>query len=455
MTIALTPRAWSGLHTIAASRTERIIAILVVFTYAAQFPTQWFLNDDNPAIIKVFPGYYELIFRVILLAIAWSAAGWSASSLVTAMRLEPLIPLLMTWVVATSLWSSNTAETFRHSGYLLITVAFGYWLAIRFSLTDIIGLAAVGFIGVILLEVAFIISLPRYGDSASGWTGTLTNKNTFGRMMSLAVLILVIAARTQRRHRFVLWCFAVTAVVLTIGSNSKTGLIAVLGMLGMTAVFAAFRARRTLYGAIAVSITVGAALITWVGLGNRAEIASALGKDPHLSGRTQLWIALFKEIGRRPLQGFGYHGYWTGYGGPSTNLIKFLGWIPGHAHNAFFQAMLEIGIVGFALVLALTIRLIVRSARVVRWYRGTIGLFPLLFASLTLLISITEFGIIRSDAMFLFLVPACIGAARGRKDVLTFERAQHIAGMTRSAIRPTPSLVGAAPGRVGGEQGTT
>jgi exopolysaccharide production protein ExoQ len=450
MTIALTPRAWSGLHAIAASRTERVIAIMVVFTYAAQFPTMWFQGSDNVALTKVFPGYYELIFRLILLVLAWSAAGWSASSLVTAMRLEPLVPMFMAWVLATSLWSSNTVETFRHSGYLIIVVAFGYWLAIRFSLTDIIGLAAIALAGVLLVQVAFIVGLPRYGDSVTGWTGTLTNKNTFGRMMALVVLVLVMAARTQRRHRFVLWCSAGVALVLTIGSNSKTGLVAVLGMLGMTAVFAAFRARRTLYGAIAVSITVGTAVATWVGMGNRAEIAAALGKDPHLSGRTQLWIALFKEIGRRPLQGFGYHGYWTGYGGPSTDLIKFLGWVPGHAHNAFFQAMLEIGLVGFILLFALTIRLVVRGARVVRWYSGTIGLFPLLFASLTLLISISEFGIIRSDAIFLFLVPACIGAARGRKDVLTFERAQHVVA-ARSAIRPTPSLVGAAPGRVGGE----
>jgi exopolysaccharide production protein ExoQ len=455
MTIALTPRAWSGLHAIAPSRTERVIAVLVIFTYAAQFPTQWFQSVNSPALNKNFPGFYELVFRGVLLFVAWSATGWSASTLVTAMRLEPLVPLFVAWVFASTLWSSNTGETFRNAGYLVIVAGFGYWLAIRFSLTDIIGLAGIAFIGVLLVQVAFIVGLPRYGNSASGWTGTLTNKNTFGRMMALAVLILVIAARTQRRHRFVLWSFALAALALTAGSKSRTGLVAVLGMLGMTAVFAAFRARRTLYGAIAVTMVGGAAVTLWVGLGNRAEIAAALGKDPHLSGRTQLWTALFREIGRRPLQGFGYFGYWTGHGGPSTDLVKRLGWTPGHAHNAFFQAMLELGAIGFALLLVLTIRLVVRGARVVRWYNGTIGLFPLLFASLTLLISISEFGIIRSDAIFLFLVPACIGAARGRKDILTFERAQHLARLSRPAIRPAPSLVGAAPGRVGGEQGTT
>jgi exopolysaccharide production protein ExoQ len=444
MTIPLTSRAWSTFHQLTATRLERVTAILTIFTYSAQMPMQWFRSADQPALSKTYPGYYELIFRVGLLFLAWSVIGWSLSALVTAMRLEPLIPLFVSWIFASSLWSTRFGETFRDAGYLFIVVLFGYWLAVRFSLADIIGLASVAMAAVVALQVVFIVFLPTYGDSLVGWVGTLGNKNSFGRMMALVTLVFVLAARTQRRHRVVWWTFSISGIVLTIGSGSKTGLVAVLGMPLMAGVVTVFRARRTLYGAIAISMAVGSAVITWVGVVNRPQIAAALGKNPRLTGRTQLWSELVPELHRRPLQGFGYGGYWTGPGGPSTDLFKRLGWVAAHSHNAFFQLTLDLGLVGFALMLALTIRLVVRGARVVRWYRGAIGLFPLLFVTMTLLVSVTEYGIVRPDAIMLLLIPACIGAARGRKDVLTFERS-HAANVARWAppVAPPIALISA------------
>jgi exopolysaccharide production protein ExoQ len=424
MTISLTPRAWSSLHPIAPSRVERVVAIVTIFSYVAQMPTEWFKVAGRPELSHAFPGYYELIFRTVLLFLAWSTAGWNLSSLVTAMRLEPLLPVLLCWVLASSLWSSVPSETFRNAGYLLIVIGFGFWLAIRFPLSTIISLASFAMVGVVIMQFVFVFGMGRFGSAQGKWDGTLDNKNMMGRMLALVVLLLMIGARTHRKYRSLFWTFTIAAIALTVGSNSKTGLVAALAMPCLAAAFAAFRARRTLYGAIAVSAVVGAGLVTWVGIVNRPEIATALGKDPHLTGRTELWSALLIEIRRRPLLGFGYTGYFRGFDGPSRVVAERIGWVPGHAHNAFFQMMLEVGLVGFLVVLAITIRLIVRGARVVRFYDGTVGLFPLLYVMLTLTVSISEFGILRADGIMLFLVPACIGAARGRKDVLSFELAQ-------------------------------
>jgi exopolysaccharide production protein ExoQ len=408
-------------------------------------PMLWFQSSDRPQLNKVYPGYYELLFRTGLLFLAFAVIGWSLSTVVTAMRLEPLIPMFIAWVFASSLWSTNVGETFRQAGYLGIVVLFGYWLAIRFSLSDIIGLAATAMAWVVVLQIFFIVTLPTYGDSAVGWVGTMGNKNSFGRLMALISLLFVLAARTQRRRRALWWGFAASAVVLTLGSGSKTGLVAVLGMPTMALVITAFRARRTLYGAIAITMVMGTGLVTWFGVVNRPQIAAALGKNPRLTGRTELWSELVPELSRRPLQGFGYYGYWTGWNGPSADAMKRLGWVAGHAHNAFFQITLDLGLVGFALMLALTVRLIVRGARVVRWYTGAIGLFPLLFATMTVLVSITEYGIVRTDAVMLLLIPACVSAARGRKDVLTFERSANLARWAPPSVQSL-TLVSASPG---------
>jgi exopolysaccharide production protein ExoQ len=445
MAIPLTPRAWSAFHAITPSRLERVIAVLVVFVYSARFPTAWFQSYERPELNKSFSTYYELLFLFLVAAIAWAAIGWSLSSLVTAMRLEPLLPLFMTWVLASSLWSSNPAETLREAVRLLTVVVLGYWLIVRFPLTDLLRVAATGMAVVVVVEVAFIALFSRYGITRAGWVGTFGHKNLFGRMLALMTLVFVLAARSNRRRRFTWWLFAAAALILTVGSQSKTSLMVAIGLPFIGAVCAAFRARRTLYGAIAVTLIGGCGFATWAGLVYRPEIASALGKDPHLTGRTQLWIELIPELRRRPLHGFGLGGYWTDWQGPQAEMLKRLGWVAGHAHNAFFQVTLDLGLIGFALLFALTIRLLIRGARVVRWYRGAVGLFPLLFGTLTVLISITEFGIVRPDAIMLFLAPACVAAARGRRDVLSFERAR-LLDATPAVARPTLTLVGASSG---------
>jgi exopolysaccharide production protein ExoQ len=446
MAIPLTPRAWSSLHAIGATRIERAIAVFILFTYSAKMPMEWFHSADFPGRTKNISGYYELAIYLALLGLACATTGWSASSLLAALRLEPLLPLLMAWILASALWATDPTETFRESAHLLIVISFGYWLAVRFSITDIIGLAAVAMAGAVLVHIAFIVLLPVYGDSVRGWVGTLENKNIFARMMALHILVFVLAARSHRRHRTVLWMFAMVALVLTFGSTSKTGLVVVMSLPIMAGVFTAFRSRRTLYGAVSVSMIGGSALATWIGIANRPEIAAALGRNSRLSGRTELWKQLVPELGRRPLQGFGVGGYWTSHwNGPNAPMLKRLGWVAGHAHNAFFQVTLDLGLIGFGLILLLTIRLIVRGARVLRWYRGAVGLFPLLFGILTVLISITEFGILRPDAILLFLAPACIGAARGRRDVLTFERSRVLEAERLTRLqKPVRDLVGAS-----------
>lgn len=422
MPIPLTPRAWSGYHAIEPTRLERGIAAITIFVLSARFPLSWIDSTDQPGLSRIYPGWYFLATLIGLLLLAVTTIGWNPSGLVTAMRLEPLLPVFMVWVLLSSLWADNPGETFRDVLYVLVTVALGYWLAVRFSITALIGLTATVMCFVVAVQFVFIFGLPTYGIAADEWVGTYLHKNLLGRMMALVALMLVLAARTFRHRRAVLWPFAVAAVVLAVGSNSKTGLLAVIGVPLLLAFFSAFRARKTLYGAVAMSIVGGGAIVAWVGLENRATIAQSLGKQPTLTGRTQVWSELLQELGRRPLHGFGFEAYWTGFGGPSTGVLKRLGWVPAHAHNAFFQLWMEIGAIGFVLFLAIIVRLLVRGARVVRWYRGAIGLFPLVFGVLVVLVSITEPGIVFHNAFLLFLVPACIGAARGRRDVLSNEQ---------------------------------
>jgi exopolysaccharide production protein ExoQ len=344
------------------------------------------------------------------------------------------VPILMAWIFVSCLWSTRPMESFRYSLYLAGIVAFGYWMAIRFELRDIIVMSAVGFTLFLVTQAVTIVLLPAYSIGGEGWAGTLSNKNSFGRQASMSVVLIVLAARLDRRRRAWWWLALVAALTMAIGSESKTALLAVCGMPIMAAIFSSLRARRTLYGAVAATLLFGSVVAIWFGLVKRPEIAAALGKDPNLTGRTALWKAILPELGRRPITGFGIEGFWLPtWEGPQAIIWKRTFTAP-HSHNGLFQYWLDLGAVGAGLMLAITIRTIVRGARVLRWYRGADGLFPLLYIVLTVLVSVSEPGILLRDSILLFLPVAAVAAARGRRDVLRHQYQHHLT--TRSAVQP-------------------
>ena len=59
-----------------------------------------------------------------------------------------------------------------------------------------------------------------------------------------------------------------------------------------------------------VGAVVGAAVVIFFLL-NEAMFLEMLGKDPTLTGRTEIWPYVIDNIYQRPLFGWGYFGFWT------------------------------------------------------------------------------------------------------------------------------------------------
>ena len=78
------------------------------------------------------------------------------------------------------------------------------------------------------------------------------------------------------------------------------------------------------------------------------EISYFLGKDPTLTGRTQIWKSVGAEIMKHPILGYGYCAFWRGYQGESANSALTNGWAVTSAHNGFLQTWLTLGAVGLA-----------------------------------------------------------------------------------------------------------
>lgn len=418
-TLAERPVRPDAIRVVPSNRIERVVATTVIFFLAHNMPQIWMVKPFG----QEQSGDSALTQLALLLAgtlfFAFASLQFSLGPFLQLLRQEPALPAFIVLLMASAAWSPVPVETLRQ-GVLLFGIMFvGYWLVVRFPLHEILGMAAVAF-GVGALMQMFVIKfLPAYGALGDGWVGVFKNRNVFGRHLTLAILTTFIAARVHRRHRMVLYASALAMVFMLLNANSKTSLVGAIGTTVMTAVFVLFRARRTLYGAVVIVVSTVTVGVIVFALGNLEVITSRLNRDVSLTGRTQIWETMIPEIMKRPVWGYGWNGFFTNdwYGPARPIYLLGLGQV-AHAHNALLQYAANLGLVGAGLALLITLRLIVRGARIVRYYDGAAGLFPLVFGGYVLITSITEYGVVATDSHFLLFVVAVAASTPGRRDAL-------------------------------------
>jgi O-antigen ligase len=72
-----------------------------------------------------------------------------------------------------------------------------------------------------------------------------------------------------------------------------------------------------------------------------------------LTGRLPIWEAILHDVAERPLVGYGYGGFWTPYRVVSYSYIH--DWEFTHAHSAYLETLLHVGLVGLVIGLALVV----------------------------------------------------------------------------------------------------
>ena len=135
-------------------------------------------------------------------------------------------------------------------------------------------------------------------------------------------------------------------------------------------------------------------------LGREYEsILIGLGRDPSLSGRTEIWEAMIEKIMERPFTGYGYNGFWLARAGESLDIWYRAKDLPPHGHNGYLNLSLDLGLVGLGLFLATYFKAIARSFRWLRETPGPEGLMPIICMAELFMYNITEESLV-SDANF-------------------------------------------------------
>lgn len=299
------------------------------------------------------------IFSVAIAMVGIGVAIIAPPGMVMRIPLSAPVLLYLTWYVMSKGWAYEQLWWMRIARREApMTVAIIVVAAVL-PLPAIVRAILASFYAVVAMTITVLILSPgttaRHiypGNSQPplpGWHGLFDHKTG----MALFLLIGLITVLTFETSKLRRTAATVTVVVLIIGSQSSTGLSALVLVLALHLWLKNYLAARGRRGSAYVlgSVVVGTAgvFLMWVFM---PAVLEARGKDLTFSGRTLIWSASLDAIRERPLTGYGVGGVWRDAAtDPTAVMLRKIGFTVFHSHSTVLELVLLLGVIGLVLFL--------------------------------------------------------------------------------------------------------
>ena len=339
------------------------IPVLWVAIIGSRLPSQWIgIRGDAAEAMNEGNGFDRVVYTgLIALALAILSRRSFAWSQFVAKNLA--LTLILVYSLISCTWSDFGFVAFKR-----LFRDVGLYLAIVVALTDSSGL---GGARVLLRWVCFLLMplsvlLIKYfemGRTYDHWTGQVyfigatTSKNMLGVLCLVGGLFFIWDTLTRLkdrtdpgRRRAVLVNLVFIGMTLWLLSMAGSATSSVCLAIGASTLFAAqtkiVRRRPALLTvAIPFAMTFYVVLEFAFGINIMDAVAVAAGRDPDLTGRTNIWEVVL-AMGTNPLLGAGYESFWLG---PRLEWIWERAGGVNEAHNGFLEVYLTLGFIGLAL----------------------------------------------------------------------------------------------------------
>lgn len=346
----------------------------------------------------------------------------------------PWIIAVVLLAVCSTAWSQSPALTFRRSLILLATTLFGIYFGTRFPMREQVQILAWTILIVLAVSVCVAVAVPQYGLDTGphfrNWRGLFHQKNMLARIAVLGICAFLAWRPFFRPLRYLAMVGAIVVLLMT---GSATGLIVFLAILLAHQLFPLLRAPATTRVLLFILLLVMGAGFALLLLNNSDLLVTLVGRDVTLTGRTDLWRAVLVSIGKRPMLGYGFDGFWLGMQGESATVILAVRWVVVQAHNGFLELWLNLGATGLALFLSAYFVCLRNAVRFYLRGRDTVRAWPLLYLSFLFMYNLTEATEMEQNSIFMVLFASLAAAlsthlTRGKEEEpLVYEsRACHV-----------------------------
>jgi exopolysaccharide production protein ExoQ len=219
--------------------------------------------------------------------------------------------------------------------------------------------------------------------------GIFSHKNYLGQVMATGVLATLhgMRARPRRLARNLLVLLVFLGV--TLASKSATACLIVGCFLSIHAIVTLCRkgGAAALLGLMLVTVLVPTLVIVAF---DPDPILALMGKDPSLTGRTELWSYVINDIALKPTLGWGYSAFWSPSNPAAMEITDIEKWYVPQAHNGLLEMLLNIGMAGTGIFVTIFVRNVGFAFRCLRTRRTALAESTLLLYCGLLLLGVSE-----------------------------------------------------------------
>ncbi len=368
-----------------------VIGVLVMLTGALIGPVFAPQQGDTPMLRLVWLPVYAVIAGLLLVRAEQVARAWPALL---------ILGLLVLHAWASKYWSIDAETTSRRVIALAISSAFAIYLGAVFRGSHLPRVLMLAVLLMGLGSLVMVFAFPAIGvhqqDNAGLWRGLWYEKNQMGLVMVAGAVAAAACLASRDPRRLLPALTILAAALLVLATQSKTSLLCLVLGVGVVAALWAMRKGGPALAIVGVWFgVILAAVLTYVFLTEPGEVLKALGKDPSLTGRTDIWAALMRRVGEHPWTGYGYQAFWGRESVPAAFIRSETGWSVPSAHNGWIDLLIQLGwpgalAVGLAVLIAgvaTVVRIPVAGAREGYWGIGYLAVFLLLSLSESVLLT--------------------------------------------------------------------
>lgn len=259
-------------------------------------------------------------------------------------------------VPATSWYWSTLPRNSAVAGIVVVCLAITGIIVAR-ELTFAVRVRTVALTLLVLLVLSLMVVFldPSTGidvdTRAVAYRGIFTHKNTLGRMAAIEVVLVGVMLMLPDVKRIPWVAALAVAGIVLFEARSQTGLVAAGIALATMLALRCFR--RTPNAHLASTVIIG----LYLGVSGAMkvlgpDVAALLSRDVTLTGRLHLWTVSDYYAEQRPLLGWGFGSVWAPDGAVGQMIRSKLSFPATSAHNGMLDIRLQIGWIGFLLLLA-------------------------------------------------------------------------------------------------------